>query len=96
MRSRKTPPVPVPDGSKFCFKCKLVLPLALFAKDAKQYDGKKHDCRRCDSAAAYQRQLRKRAGPSPDALMAEPLIPVDYDRIDRARRNMRLASGTHA
>jgi len=60
MRPRKMPPVDVPAGSKFCFKCNLVLPLLAFATDAKQYDGKKFDCRRCDSAAAYARKVRKR------------------------------------
>jgi len=51
MRARKVPPVPVPVGRKYCFKCKLCRPLSAFAKDAKQWDGKKLDCRDCDNAA---------------------------------------------
>jgi len=41
----------VPVGRKYCFKCKLCRPLSAFAKDAKQWDGKKLDCRDCDNAA---------------------------------------------
>ncbi len=52
-RPRKQPPVPVPADTKYYWTCHSVLPPASFATDRQQHDGKKMDCRTCDSAAAY-------------------------------------------
>lgn len=59
-RPRKTPPVDVPEGSKYCFSCRSTLPLLSFATDAKNWDGKKLDCRKCDSTAASLRADTRR------------------------------------
>ena len=60
-RPRKQPPVPVPIAMKYCWACRSVLPLASFATDRHRHDGKKMDCRTCDSAAAYARIQARRA-----------------------------------
>lgn len=54
-RPRKQPPVSVPADMKYCWACRSTLPLASFAIDRQQHDGKKMDCRVCDSAAATAR-----------------------------------------
>jgi hypothetical protein len=46
---------------KYCWACRSVLPLASFATDRHRHDGKKMDCRTCDSAAAYARIQARRA-----------------------------------
>jgi len=60
-RPRKDPPVNVPSGSKYCFRCHSVLPLASFATDNKTYDSKRADCRACDNAASAARDKHRRA-----------------------------------
>lgn len=59
-RPRKSPPVDVPTGSKYCFRCRRILPLATFATDNQQHDGKRMDCRTCDSAATAARDRKRR------------------------------------
>ena len=59
-RPRNFPPVNVPQGCKYCFKCCSVLPHDDYAKDASAWDGKKRCCRRCDTAAATIRDQRLR------------------------------------
>lgn len=61
MRPRKVPPVHVPEGHKFCFRCETVLPRLSFSRDARNWDGRRCDCRTCDSRAAAARDQRRRA-----------------------------------
>ena len=49
-RLRLEPPVPVPTGSKFCFKCQTVHVLDAFAVDNKAWDRRRPCCRSCDVA----------------------------------------------
>jgi len=60
-RPRKQPPVSVPAGLKYCWACRSILPPASFATDRQQHDGKRMDCRACDSAAATARIKARRA-----------------------------------
>lgn len=60
-RLRKQPPVPVPEGSRYCFQCAVVLPAASFAADRNRHDGKRITCRTCDNAARHLRDRRRRA-----------------------------------
>lgn len=61
MRPRKVPPVHVPEGHKFCFRCEAVLPLDGFSADTRNWDGKRVVCRTCDSKAVAARDQRRRA-----------------------------------
>jgi hypothetical protein len=63
---RKLPPVPVPAGAKFCFRCNTVHPFAAFAVDRSKPDGHRPMCRDCDSA----RRLRHYHSPEQAALRA--------------------------
>jgi hypothetical protein len=47
---RKEPPVPVPQGSKFCFKCSKVHLVEAFAVDNSKWDRRRPCCRSCDVA----------------------------------------------
>ncbi|VWX46626.1 hypothetical protein NOVOSPHI9U_10166 [Novosphingobium sp. 9U] len=59
-RPRKSAPLSVAPGCKFCFRCQGHLPLASFAIDRKTHDGKRADCRACDSKQAAARSKRRR------------------------------------
>ena len=61
MRPRKSAPVPVPEGHKYCFGCRSLLTVADFSVDARQWDGKRVACRTCDTAAVIARDKSRRA-----------------------------------
>lgn len=60
-RPRKQPPVPVPDGSRYCWSCQTVHPRASFTIDRRAADGLKADCRRCDATARARRKRERNA-----------------------------------
>ena len=54
MPRKKTPPVPVPAGHKYCFKCKTVKPIKAFNRDKSRRDGRRDKCSVCDNAASMK------------------------------------------
>ena len=63
MRPPKVPPVPVPVGMKYCWKCETVHTLARFATDRHQPDDHRPYCRTCEATLkrAYRRTPAGRA-----------------------------------
>lgn len=83
-RARKTPPVHIPVGCKFCFRCSTVKLHAAFATDRKTWDGKRADCRVCDSAAAtlrdkLRREHRKASLQTVAAYAVRRRTPLEHD-----------------
>lgn len=56
---RRTPPVKVPPGSKWCWACKAQHRTADFSPDARRSDGLRQYCR--DGHAAWMRRHRDAA-----------------------------------
>jgi len=52
---RKIPPVPVPAGCKFCFRCTTVHRVTAFGTERRKPDGLASTCRACVAAAKRER-----------------------------------------
>ncbi len=61
-RPPKRPPVPVPDGMRYCWSCTHVRPVEQFSANRAQPDGWRLTCKRCDNRARIDRRARLRAG----------------------------------
>ena len=59
-RARKVPPVPVPQGQKYCFQCMTAKPVQQFAFDRSKWDQRRTICRSCDDARYRAYYARKR------------------------------------
>ena len=55
---KKIPPVPVPAGHKYCFKCSTLKPIDAFAIARAQSDGRRSVSRRCHVARVTDWQRR--------------------------------------
>lgn len=53
---KRTPPVPVPVGFKWCFGCSALLPHSRFFRERRQPDGRSHRCRQCRRRGQQQRR----------------------------------------
>jgi hypothetical protein len=54
---KRNVPVPVPPGSKWCFRCSQLLPLQSFSIDRRKADGRAYGCRKCLRAKQRERRL---------------------------------------
>lgn len=59
-RPRKQPPVPVPDGARYCWACQSVLPVASFTADRRRA-APRLTCRACDATARARRKRERNA-----------------------------------
>ena len=78
-RPRKVPPVPVPSGQKFCFKCMAAKPVAAFALDLATWDQRRTICRSCDDAryrAYYARKRWQEAKARLEGTLTDPAASV--------------------
>jgi hypothetical protein len=79
---RKVPPVPVPHGQKFCFKCMTAKPVEAFAVDRATWDQRRTICGSCDDKrrmAHYHacNRLKEIKGRL-EASLTAPAVPVRF------------------
>lgn len=60
-RPPKKPPVPVPEGMRYCWSCTRVLPAEQFSTNRLAPDGKRLTCKRCDNQLRVYRRNRLKA-----------------------------------